>query len=448
MTGSKLARAIAFAVDTAAVFAVVEAVVLLARCEALRSANGFATVLFSSMGLCVAVAALPALVASFIASEARWFRITSLACGAVASVFAVTRGGWSAPLFAIGAVVCFRAALAPSTQARFARNAAAVFSVAFALLALVSSHAVRSYGAARGLLLATAARAAVLHPAPIAPRPIDVARTAAGRWIVPQALFVSVRGLSADACGALIATRVVARNAAVLVDARASDADPLAPWANRFARPSEVDGVRFVRCARASTERFASTRQCALDALATTGPLALALDLDATASDSREIDGVISATLQRANQRHALARSIVAFTCGSRAPRSSDWISPNDTRAVVLLSSPMIRPTIARGAVVAEELASAIDAVAAGHPERSALAQLALHQRPWFDRTVRVQRERDGQTLDAVYTARYALHVQSTRWYVALFDLDLDPRAAVNRADILPALTRSLLATP
>ncbi|MBL8678455.1 MAG: hypothetical protein JNK05_04785 [Myxococcales bacterium] len=447
MSDSKLGRAVAYAVDAAAAFAVLEAVLLLVRCEPLRSANGFATALFASMGVGVIGALIPSSIVAALARAARSFRGLALGAGVVVAVSALWAPSFAAPWLIVTALVCARAAIAPLGGARFGRNAAAIFSVAFALVALVSSHAVRSYGASRGALLASVSRLAAIAPRPALAPPSRAATAATQPWPATNALVFSIRGLSADECASLVSVRVIARNAAVLVDARASATDPLSPWADRFSNANAIPDVRFTRCARGPRDTAASVTRCALDALATAGSLALAVDLFGTTADTRAIDGIVRATLQRANERAPLARSIVALSCGSPALLQREWPSPNDARAVVMLSAPSIRPSLARGAVLADELLPAVDALAVGAPERSALASFALHTRPWFDRAVRV-RFGDRRTLDAVYTARYALHVQSARWYVALFDLDADPRASINRADVLPALTRAMLATP
>jgi hypothetical protein len=446
-------RAVACAVDAAATFAIIEAGLVLARCEAMRSANGFATILFASMGCCVPLAALPALAVATVSKGPSRARAIGLVFAAAALAMALATSSARAP-FMLLALVGARAAVAPAAQARFARNAAGLFAVGFALAALASSHAARSFGASSGLVLASTSRLGTFAPLwRMAASPTLTANARPSRvpdapWSVERAFVFSLRGISADECASLQSVRVIARNSAVLVDARTDGGDPLRAW-----RQDSADSrTRFVRCERRAETRFELAARCAFDAVSAEGPLALALAIDARANpgDLRAVDALIGSLLQRANERHPLSRSIVALACGASPTTIArdEWPSPMATRAVVMLSAPGVRPSLARGAVLSEELGLAVSALARGRAETSPLVQLARRERAWFDRAVRVRIGQSPRSLDAVYTARYALHVQSARWYVALFDLDLDPRASVNRADALPTLTRALLATP
>lgn len=442
----RLRRALALSLDAALALALVECAITLVRASPLRTANSASVLLFSALGVALLLTAPFALALGFVPLRARGARV-ALASLALASLALCWKTDASVTL-AVLAAVSARAALAPDSRAGFARSAASLFALSMALVSFSSSDGLRSYSAARGWLVA----AVFERIAPIVPRPRlalapPSARTSEeGPWTVEQVLRFDLRG-DPELCAELPTLRLVARNGAVLTDARSSvDGAPVDAPLNPS--PSRA-GAREAQCEGGSLEARA---RCVREALGPSGPLALTVraalvEREALAS----VDTLLRGTLELAHARAPLSRSIVAVSCARALerevrPARAWWGDVRSTRALLVLSAPSIRPGLARGAVTLDELSPAIDALRAGRCERSELCQLARRSAPWFDRVVALQRAHGDVTRFEAYTARYALYVVPSRWYVALYDLELDPRGEVNRADLSRDIVRALMA--
>jgi hypothetical protein len=486
-------RTVSLALDSAALFAPIEASILLWNAPALRSLSRWTVALFASVGVGFTLALVPALALVALPIETRARRALSGALGALVLVFAVlyARGSRAdvvvTAALALAGCALVRRAIASVSPARSSRLAALALSLSIALGALGTEHALRTYGAAHGVLLSALAQVGgALRPTPalvaIASEPAP--RAPVGPLRVPLVLVFTVNSLRVDAIDALPALRVLSRNAARLVDARAigvpmdgSERSILPGWERRF--DGVHDGVRFVRCAGVVSDEGGwplnrpppvPVDRCAREALARPGPLVLWVALDGVspslltspnavpsyASECRRVNAAVGSVLRDAHARTPLSTAVVALASEWSTPARAapDRFSMDDerTRSVLLLSAPGVRPGPARGAVRVDELGGALETLAFGgaEPGRSALLDLAMRRAPYGSRAVTVAgysaRGRRIERVVGVYTARYGLVLAPSRWGVSLVDLSADPSERVNLADALPDVLRSMAA--
>jgi hypothetical protein len=440
VTRRPLARALAASVDSAAALAVIEAARVLWATPELRTTAAFFSLVFAIAGIAFVCVFLVVLIVCAVDSAplaARRALGVAALLAAVGALLAPSLAPHASVALLLVGVSAARTLLTPPQPARFGRIAAAAFCVLYAPVALVGSHSLRTGAIERGpFARAALAPIAARWPAPaVAERPARVAVEAlptGPRATPPLTLVIELDAIAPETALAMPAARLIARNSVVFVDARRAThgRSALGDWRERF--DHRTAGVSHARCEWASGDSFES---CATRALSTRDPLVLWLR--ASVADPQRADRALREVLRVAHARTPLSSAIVALT-SQRAT-----VDPNaSTRALVMLSERSLRPSLVRGAVRVDELAQSIDALASARPDP--LLDLARRRVPWFDRTVIVRAERDGARAWSAHNGRYSLVVTPARWGVALYDHELDASERVNRADALPALTRSM----
>lgn len=428
-------RALATATDTACAIGVVEACRILYRVPSLRAAALWSTSMFASMGVALSCVLPVALIVCAVPAPPAKLRAPLAFALGIASAALVAMGASSVHGWAFAALVtAARAWASPESSAGFARRSAAAFALLFAALTMSSSHVLRTRMLDESLVVRAAlAPIAAALPAPALARAIDGASSGAASAAHTLTLSIELTALEPELALSMGSTQLVARNGAVLVDARRSTSGRTASsaWEPRFRSPSS--SVRYVRCATDD-----SIEPCALAALADRSPLALSLRF--AQRNPSAIDGKLASVLRAAHARTPLSQAIVALS--SEAAPSDAWLDDRNSRALVILSARSIRPGVVRGAVRVDEVAAALDAIAS-HDDHPVLA-LAQRRAPWFDRTVVLETTRGSVMVRSAHSARYSLVVAPSRWGVALFDHELDPFERTNRADLLRTVVREM----
>jgi hypothetical protein len=430
VTASLRSRALAAAIDTAVVVSLVESSRLLFNVASTRTVALWSTALFASMGVAWVCAFPVSLIVCALPSPPdgvrralRW----ALALGALAALAA------GLPMAFALCVLAARRASSSAEGAGFTRALAAVFAALFAVASLASSHVLRAHLSHDTLVIARPLR----WLASRAPAPTLVTLAAARPAIDPAprhelTLVFELRALAPELAMSMDSAQLIARNGALFVDARAATEgrSALSSWDRRF---SAAGPTRYVRC-----DDGRPLEPCALAALSSPEPLVLSVQT--AQRNPALIDRQLATILRAAHARTPLSRALIAMT-SEREP-SNSWLDDRNTRAVVVLSARGIARGLVRGAVRVDEVASALDAIAAGVDDP--LLALAQRRAPWFDRTVVLSATRGAVALRSAHSARYSLVVAPRQWGVALFDHELDPNERVNRADVLRSVVHSM----
>lgn len=464
-----VSNAMAIAIDSAVIVALVGPVRVLLDTIALRTVGAWAKLVFVFIGLGFLLAIPGSMVGLLRVAPSRFARLAMGINGAFALgvILAKPVGYYSfwtvLGVMIVGPVLVRLALLGTKHHASYARYGLLAFSLAVALATLGGQHTVRTAIFASDRLLWALRERRTVAPVEIrsiAPTPVQVAAPTPGTEL-PFALIIRVQPLRTETVFDQRFTGLVtiARNSARFVDARANAVLVGSP--SQVVLPTDGRLPATVECVSGEPRRVADCAREQINAHPAPAPLRLALTFAGPTGNISvrqydayimQVDRAIAAVLPLANARTPLRQALVALM-GTRgfsqalSYSSSAFAADDAQRVPVLISAPRVRPAFVRSVVTLNEAEAAIAQWnTTTPPEHSVLAQASIGA-PLAARLVALLDRAHPSPKLVVTDGRYVMEVDRRVPTYTLIDLTLDPHGVVNRADILPGIRSALTET-